>query len=329
MRVVGFMLLGLILPFSAAADFGQAMSFKLVASILKVHAVNRNGSATSGSAVMIAPGTLVTNCHVTRGAQHIEVIRGSGKWLVESQVRDIDHDLCILSAPGVVATVATIDKTGDLQVGQSVFAVGYPAGGELTLSEGKVKALHSYDGAKVIQGSASFTYGASGGGLFDRDGHLVGVLTFKARAGGSFHFAVPVAWLDTVAAQGKQSGRESGEAFWQRRSEGQPYFLRSASLEANEEWKMLAALAQEWMQSDPVNPEPWIATGKALHHLKRGQDAASAFQTAVRLDPSHAEAWHQLNLVYQNSGEAVHGHNVAPPPLHSLAQGMTGTMQIK
>lgn len=44
------------------------------------------------------------------------------------------------------------------------------------------------DGGRVVQTSADFDRGASGGGLFDRQGRLVGILTFKASSGGNFHF---------------------------------------------------------------------------------------------------------------------------------------------
>lgn len=64
------------------------------------------------------------------------------------------------------------------------------------MSRGRIIGLHyECDGERVIQTSAAFDRGTSGSGLFDRQGRLVGLLTFKAKAGGNFHFALPVGWL--------------------------------------------------------------------------------------------------------------------------------------
>jgi len=63
--------------------------------------------------------------------------------------------------------------------------------------------------------------------ILDRDGRLLGILTFKARAGGAYHFAVPVEWLAA-----KPDATEAEQAFWEGPRESQPYFLRALALES-------------------------------------------------------------------------------------------------
>jgi S1-C subfamily serine protease len=41
----------------------------------------------------------------------------------------------------------------------------------------------------VIQTSTAFTSGASGGGLFDEDGRLVGILTYRLRGASGYYFS--------------------------------------------------------------------------------------------------------------------------------------------
>ena len=126
-----------------------------------------------------------------------------------------------------VRRVASAAEPGEPRIGQFVYAVGYPNGGKLAISGGEVMGLHAYDGAKVIRMSAPFDHGASGGALLDRDGRLLGILTFKARAGGAYHFAVPVEWLAA-----KPDATEAEQAFWEGPRESQPYFLRALALES-------------------------------------------------------------------------------------------------
>jgi serine protease Do len=303
------LLLGLSVSFGANAGDVPAKPFTPDSSVFKVLAENPNGTINIGSAVLVAPGKLVTNCHVTRAASRIDVIRGTMKCRVKFQSRDIQHDVCILSAPGVVGEVPGFAQANELKTGETVHAVGYPGGGKLTSSDGQIVALHHYDGANVIQISASFTLGQSGGGLFDEEGHLVGIITFKARAGGLFHFALPMEWVSGALAMSASGvsrlDQVADKAFWEHPSEEQPYFMQAASIEAEKHWSKLLIFAQGWTEADAANAGAWIAKGKALHHLNHDFEAASAFQEAVRLDPSYVQDRHQLQAVYRDRGGKI------------------------
>src|SRR3954468_9205720 len=64
-------------------------------SVYKIR-VKRDGYVADGSAVLVAPGRLLTACHVTRSAQSIEVGLGTTQWQASSWITDIKHDLCVL-----------------------------------------------------------------------------------------------------------------------------------------------------------------------------------------------------------------------------------------
>ena len=90
MRIAAIvLLLGISVSLGANAGDVPAKSFTPESSVFKVRAENPNGTINNGSAVLVAPGKLVTNCHVTRAANRIGVIRGTMKWRVESQSREI------------------------------------------------------------------------------------------------------------------------------------------------------------------------------------------------------------------------------------------------
>jgi tetratricopeptide (TPR) repeat protein len=241
--------------------------------------------------VLIAPGKLVTACHVTRNAQSIQLSRRDKTWPAWSSAADIPHDLCVLSAPGLAdADPVVIAGPGDLKPGDEVIAVGYPRSGKLAISSGKVKALHPYQGAWVLQVSAPFDHGQSGGALFDSRGRLVGITAFKAVAGGDFHFALPLQWLPESALRDGQpvAGTRDplARAFWEGARESQPLFLRAASLEADGKWEALSDIAREWVRVDRANPASWLALGRALDRLRRADEAAEAYRRAALLEPS-------------------------------------------
>jgi hypothetical protein len=264
---------------------------ELAMAVYRVRAINTSGRVNNGSAVLIAPGRLVTTCHVTRTAHAIQISQADATWSARPSFVDIGHDLCVLSAPGLTAPApAVIGTPGELNIGDKVIAVGYRHGRTLAITTGNVKALHWYDGAPVLQVSAPFDEGQSGGALFDARGRLVGITAFKAVAGGDFHFALALEWLppgamlgDTVAGGGQDTDER---AFWERTRDKQPLFLRAASLEAAGKWESLSEVAQEWARVDQANPASWLALGRAFARLKRRGDADEAYRRAAWLGQS-------------------------------------------
>lgn len=151
--------------------------------------------------------------------------------------------------------------------------------------------MHAYDGARVIQTSAAFEPGASGGGLFDTSGRLIGILTFRSVAGGDFHYAVPTEWLAHAAAP---HSPEATQAFWERTGKRQPYFMQAAALEVDGNWRALLEMGRKWIAQEATNPHSWIAIGLAYLHLNQRRDAIDAFQHASWLDPAYADALRKL-----------------------------------
>jgi serine protease Do len=236
MRLLLLLLAAAMAPFEAAhAVTDRAALVALGMSVLRIEAAGPRGYAL-GSGVAVAPGIVVTNCHVTRDAREIHVVRGGARWRVAAQAADVEHDLCLLRVPDITARIVPLGRALDLQAGQALLALGYTGGIEMSSSAGEVIDLHRHDGAAVIQASSRFNSGASGGGLFDADGRLVGVLTFRLRGGAAHYFAAPAEWvqrmLDDPAPDAYRQVMpiEPGPlSYWQRPCDAQPGFLRVAS----------------------------------------------------------------------------------------------------
>jgi hypothetical protein len=244
--------------------------------------------------VLVAPERLLTNCHVVRNASQIRVSRGKDSWLASFDMGDTFRDLCLLKLighPGIPPSIAGPDGT---KVGQSVYAVGY-SGGKFTVNKGEIKGLFTCacDGGRVIQTSAQFDPGASGGGLFNDKGELIGILTFKSHEGGIFHFAIPVGWMKQLSTLPASNIPNQGP-FWEHPSHSSGYFLAACDLSAHKKWRELSRLALEWVREDPYNPQSWMALGRANLGLKRLREAAGDFQKVLELDPTHAEALWEL-----------------------------------
>ena len=251
------------------ADPGRAQLLKLAPSVARVEANKTTGGYAFGTAVAIAPNRVVTNCHVTREAQSIYVVKGGLRWNARAQFADVDHDLCLLWVPGLDARAAPLATSAGLHVGQPVTAIGYGGATGIQVSIGDVLGLHSLDGGQVIRSSAAFSGGASGGGLFDEDGRLVGILSFRLPIRGAYFFSMPVEWFSerVLDLSRYQPVAPLGEAksFWERSQAEQPYFMRATSLEAAQNWPDLLRLTDAWVEAEPGNPDPQNFRDKALN----------------------------------------------------------------
>ena len=175
-----------------------------------------------GSGVVVGEYEVVTNCHVLGKAADVAV-RQAADWSVRETyrmaasllARNDERDLCLLFVDELpeppAAQAAQLGAAKVLSVGEEVYAVGAPAGLELSLSRGIVSQLRGAFGkrsAPLVQTDAAISPGSSGGGLFNQAGELVGITTFKWR-GESLNFALPAEWIEELRAQGRSKLMEA------------------------------------------------------------------------------------------------------------------------
>ena len=139
-----------------------------------------------GSGVIIRPNIVATNCHVLEGGGEITIYkhdnrRASTDTLFSATVRkqDEDNDFCLLDVSGLWGIPAALRKYNTLKIGEDVYALGSPKGLDLSLSTGIISQLRRGKIARYIQTDAAISPGSSGGGLFDSEGNLIGILTSK------------------------------------------------------------------------------------------------------------------------------------------------------
>ena len=174
------------------------------------------GQQAQGSGVVIGAGIAITNCHVIEQAAKVQIQQAADSHAAESYrmnaeviVADDDKDLCLLYAADLTtppaAKAATMGAAKRLSIGEEVYAIGAPQGLELSLSRGIVAQLRGIKGkAPIIQTDAAISPGSSGGGLFNEDGELVGITTFRHKEGEGLTFALPAEDVATLLKTSQQ-----------------------------------------------------------------------------------------------------------------------------
>ncbi|WP_374602703.1 S1C family serine protease [Niveibacterium sp.] len=165
-------------------------------------------------------GYVVTNYHVIEGASEATVRLADGTDYRSTLVgASPEHDIAVLRIKLGDKRLAPIPlgSSGDLRVGQKVFAIGNPFGLDWTLTSGIVSALDRSlgedDGRAIhhlIQTDAAINPGNSGGPLLDSAGRLIGINTMiysPSGASAGIGFAVPADTVNRVVPELIRSGR--------------------------------------------------------------------------------------------------------------------------
>jgi serine protease Do len=281
--------------------------------IVLIRGHNSNGGLAYGSGVVVGKDKVITNCHVFRSTKEPWISRGEDTYEITSVKADTWHDLCLVTTSPLPFKPVVIGKSTDLKRGQEIVAFGHSNGVPAPLtSNGSVKALYDDVSGKVIRSTAKFSMGASGSGLFDTEGKLVGINTFKtAGRAGSIHFALPIEWLDQLEKQTETSTFPiSGKALWEEEEDKKPFYMQAAVPESRQDWPKLVQIAEKWTQVEPKNTEAWYALGLGLDGASKTELAIKAYSEAARLDSTNFDALFKLGALAKTRGDTAEMHRI-------------------
>ena len=180
----------------------------------------------AGSGVIISSdGYILTCAHVVDGASNITVTINDKDYTATLVGEDTTSDIAVIKIDANGLTPATVGDSDSLKVGQNVMAVGNPLG-ELggTVTGGMISALNrsvtiqgssSVNTMSLIQMDASVSPGNSGGGLFNMNGELVGIVNAKSSSSDAegLGFAIPINDAIKVAQELLENGYVTGRPY--------------------------------------------------------------------------------------------------------------------
>ena len=203
---------------AAGSTDGTSMSVQQIASVVSpsVVAITTEQMSSSqtwfggyyvqsgaGSGVIISQdGYILTCAHVVNGATSVKVqLNGSDESYDATVVgQDSTSDIAVLKIDATGLTPAVIGDSDALAVGEVAVAVGNPLGTlSNTVTDGIVSALNRQvtvqnNDMTLIQTDASISPGNSGGGLFNANGELIGIVNAKSSYSEAegIGFAIPI-----------------------------------------------------------------------------------------------------------------------------------------
>jgi len=165
---------------------------RLTPSVYMLVAWSNEKEGTSGSAVAVTKSLALTTCHVLGKHLYSELRTKNHRIKISIDYRNDESDVCILkdrsASLNPVIGVRLHDAT---IIGERVYSVGSPDGFFNTFTEGLLSGKRRVKGRQLLQFSAPITGGASGGGIFDKNGKLLGIIKSGMQEG-NINFAIPI-----------------------------------------------------------------------------------------------------------------------------------------
>lgn len=170
----------------------------------------------AGSGVICTEdGYIITNHHVISEATAITVTLENGKTHAATLIgADSTTDLAVIKINARGLCPAVYADADSIMVGQTVLAIGNPLGNLTnTVTNGIVSALARQiivESSKMtlLQHNAAVSPGNSGGGLFNTNGELIGIVNAKSAKEGveGIGFAIPLQTVKKVVNELIESG---------------------------------------------------------------------------------------------------------------------------
>jgi len=305
MNTSKFYFLLLLVLCSKSYAFDQEKLMDAWTSVVMVRGYTDTGALAYGSGVIVGENEVITNCHVLRNTKQPWVSQGDTTYPITEVRADRWQDLCLLTVFNLNRTPVPIGSSMELIKGQELVGIGHSHGAPVPLTTGGfVVSTYDLNGGRIILSTAKFRLGASGSGLFDMQGRLVGINTFKTTGYGSY-FSMPAEWIHRIRTlPAEKEFPIQGKALWEEEEETKPYFLKIAIPKNKEDWGTLEKITKEWTEKETKNTEAWYEHGLVHEKLKHNEIARSCYEKSIEIDSNNTDALFQMAIIENHEGHA-------------------------
>jgi serine protease Do len=188
------------LPSNLPPEFRRFFGDDLFEKFGESQSGTRQSSGLGSGVIVTEDGYILTNNHVVRDADKVEVVLSDRREFVAEVVgTDAQSDLAVLKIEASGLKPAKLGDSNALEVGDWAIAIGTPFGLTQTVTTGVISAkgranVGVADYEEFLQTDAAINPGNSGGPLLNLRGEVIGINTAIASRSGGFNgigFAIP------------------------------------------------------------------------------------------------------------------------------------------
>jgi serine protease Do len=279
--------------------------YDLKQSMVKIGTTTKGGGHGFGTGVAVSKEHVVTNCHVLGNANGISISKWGTEYPAESLQADWKHDLCILKVQYADLKPIAMADSSKLNYEQQVISISMPADSPAPfVALSTVKALYVFDNEQVIRTQAAFAIGASGSPVFDYDGKLIAISTFKSPGKNAYYYNMPINMVrDLLKTESVPLNSVHAAPFWDAAEDDRPFFMQIVLPYQNNRWVDVQTVANNWVKKEPSSAEAWYYLGKAAQNLADVITAKAHFNKALSLQVNHPASLQAIAGIAQAEGK--------------------------
>ena len=222
-----------------------------------------------GNGFFVKRDQLATNFHVIAGAYRgtVSLVGKPTTYVIEGiTASDVENDLAILKVSDTGIQPLPIGDSDAVQLGDPVYVSGHPEKSVDMFWDGIISGTREVGSQKLLQMTAPISLRGSGGAVLNEKGEVIGVSFVALEDGQPLNFAIPSNHLKALISKSETVEPLSGE-------------------------KQL------------VSAETYFHRGNEAYLMKHYQDAITAYNEAIRLQPDFANAYVNRGLAKEQLGQ--------------------------
>ena len=254
------------------------------------------GAPLQGTGISVDDsGLVLATAHQVADATSLTGANDDFRCRLEVIAWDTTKDLALLRAHPPVPAAVPVGDAAALVKGSAVFVLSAPRGLRLTLTTGSIATTGiTLDDQPRVQVDMTLAEGASGGPVFNRQGHLVGIVAARAEGLDGFTIVTPVSeaygLLDMHGVALPDGARGAIEPDEARQAAVAAYNRGVEASDAREKvrhYEAAVGYANDFFQA-------WFNLGAARAELEEHTEAAEAYHAAHLLRPDSEPAMRNL-----------------------------------
>ena len=277
---------------------------KTVASTVFLEMEHINGQPLGfGSGFFVQHDQIATNFHLIEGASRgtAKLVGKPATYDIEGiTASDVENDLAILKVSDSIVQPLPLGDSDAVQLGDTVYVSRNPKESEGTFSSGTISGPREIGNQTLLQMTASISPGGSGGPVLNEKGEVIGLAFVSLEDGQSLDCVIPSNYLKALISKSEAVKPLAEE---KQSVSAETYFYRGNEKYLMRSYEDAITAYNEAIQLQPDFANAYVNRGLAKEKLGQHESAIIDYSSAIKIDPTLAGAYNNRGSVQRKLGQ--------------------------
>ena len=277
---------------------------KALAATVFLEMAHVNGQPLGfGSGFFVQHDQIATNFHVIAGASRgtAKLVGKPATYTIEGiTASDVENDLAILKVSDSSVQPLPLGDSDAVQLGDTVYVSENPKEAEGVLSDGTISGPREIGNQTLLQMTAPISPGGSGGPVLNEKGEVIGLSFVTLEDGQSLNYVIPSNYLKALISKSetvKPLVEEKQSVF------AETYFYRGNEKYLMRNYEDAITAYNEAIRLQPDFANAYVNRGLAKEKLGQHEAAITDYSSAIKIDSELAGAYNNRGSAQRRLGQ--------------------------